>query len=379
MKCDVLEITKDLIKIDTRNPPGITTQAVEYLSDIFSSYNTKIYVKEEGKENLVIEINKGKPTLMLTSHLDTVPSGDELLNPVIVDGKLYGRGSCDAKGCVAAISCSSLSVNDIDFGLKLAFTSDEEIGGVAGLGYVFERERADAVLIGEPTGSAMIGAIQAAVLAVDLKFKGESGHTASQDSKRGAIFKAAKYIVEKVDTFRTLKGDYSRYKEFFDELGMEFLIKSWHAVLNPSIIKGGIKRNMVAPVCTVGADVRFAPWINIEDVRRELYDDNVEFRVEGFLQSYGVLCDGVEKFKDTSFLRILTEAIRSQGMKPKAVFSLGVGDTRHVRKYGIPSFYLGPGGGHIHGDNEFVYINELEKACNVYKKVIELFSSIKMS
>ncbi|WP_202319757.1 M20 family metallopeptidase [Archaeoglobus neptunius] len=369
---DPVEIVRDMIKIDTRNPPGITTEAVEYLSELFSSYNTRVYTKEEGKDNIVIEISRGDPTLMLASHLDTVPGGDELLNPVIVDGKLYGRGSCDAKGCIAAIACAAM-VDSVDIGLKLAFTADEEIGGVNGLGYVFERDRADAVLIGEPTGSSMIGVLQAAVLAIDIEFRGEAGHTASQDSKEGAIYRASRYILEKVESFRSLKGDFSRYKQFFNGLGMDFEIKSWQAVFNPAMIRGGIKRNVVAPKCTVCSDVRFAPWISMEDVRNELYDENVDYRVEGFLQPYGVMSDSVRVEDDTKFLKIIGSAVESEGLKPKAVFSLGVGDTRHVRKHGIPAFYLGPGGGNMHGDDEFVYINELRKVCSIYKKIISMF------
>lgn len=368
---DPLQITKDLVKIDTRNPPGKTAEAVEYLSELFSSFEQKVYAKEEGKENLVVYIRKGKPELMLTSHLDTVPAGDELLNPVIVDGKLYGRGSCDAKGCVAAI-CSAAQIEP-ECGLKLAFTSDEEVGGVNGLGYVFEREKADAVVVGEPTGSDKIGVLQAAVLAIDIEFKGNSGHTASHDAMEGAIYRASQYIVEKVESFRRLEGAYEAYREFFEGLGMDFLLKSWHAVFNPSMIRGGVKRNVVAPKCTVYADVRFAPWISIEDVRRELYADDVEFRVEGFLQPYGVKSDRVRLEDDVRLLKIMVEAIVEEGLKPKAVFSLGVGDTRHVRKHGIPAFYLGPGGGNLHGENEFVYVDELYRTAKIYQNIIRRF------
>ncbi|AAB91180.1 MULTISPECIES: M20 family metallopeptidase [Archaeoglobus] len=368
---DPLEITKDLIKIDTRNPPGVTTEAVEYLSQLFSSYEQRIYAKEEGKENLVVYISRGKPEIMLTSHLDTVPAGDELLNPVIVDGKLYGRGSCDAKGCVAAI-CSASQIEP-ECGLKLAFTSDEEVGGVNGLGYVFEREKADAVIIGEPTGSESIGVLQAAVLALDIEFKGNSGHTASHDAKEGAIYRASEYIVEKVESFRGLEGDFGSYREIFSKLGMDFAVKSWHAVFNPSMIRGGVKRNVVAPKCTVYADVRFAPWISVEEVRRELYAENMEFRVEGFLQPYGVGCDAVKLEDDLRLLKIMSEAIREEGLRPKAVFSLGVGDTRHVRKHGVPAFYLGPGGGNLHGEDEFVYVEELYRTAKIYKNIVRRF------
>ncbi len=368
-----LEILKDLIKIDTRNPPGVTSAAVEYLLKIFSSYNTKIYSKVEGKDNLVVEISKGDPTIMLTSHLDTVPSPDALLNPVVVDGKLYGRGSCDAKGCVAAICEAALNLN-VDCGVKLAFTADEEVGGVNGLAYVFEKEKADAVIIGEPTGCDTVGALQAAVLAIDITVKGESGHTAAQDARKGAICKAADYLLQRVDKFREMNGGFERYKRFVEDLGFEFVVKSWHAVFNPSIIKGGIKRNVVAPECTISADVRFAPWISVEDVRKALYEDYVEFKVEGLLQPYGILCDSVEEEKDKWLLEIMGKAIKKEGRKPKAVFSLGVGDTRHIRKHGIPAFYLGPGGGDLHGENEFVYLSELESTTSVYRNIVEIFS-----
>ncbi len=369
-----LDILKDLIKIDTRNPPGTTTQAVEYLQNLFSSFNTKIYEKEDDKENIIVEISKGKPELMLTSHLDTVPCSDELLNPVIVNGKLYGRGSCDAKGSVAAMCEAALRLENVECGLKLAFTADEEVGGVNGLAYVFERERADAVIIGEPTGCDSVGVMQAAVLAIDIEICGKSGHTAMQDASEGAVFKASQYVIDRVKRFRDLRGDFTTFSKFLEELGFEFTIKSWHAVFNPAIIKGGIKRNVVAPKCTIYADVRFAPWISIEDVRKILSDENVNFRVEGFLQPYGTMCDSVDKSLDISLLKILRDAISSEGLRPKAVFSLGVGDSRHVRKHGVPAFYFGPGGGDLHGENEFVYISELEKAVKIYGSFVKHFS-----
>ncbi|RLF99452.1 MAG: M20 family peptidase [Thaumarchaeota archaeon] len=374
---DVVKVTKDLIKIDTRNPPGLTTEAVEYLQNLFSSFKTKVYSKENGKENLVVEISRGKPTIMLTSHLDTVPSEDMLLNPVIVDGKLYGRGSCDAKGCVAAICKAGLELADsVELGLKLAFTADEEIGGVNGLGFVFPREKSDLVLIGEPTGSCKVGVLQAAVFALDIEISGESGHTATKDAKDGAIYKASEYIISTLEKFKHVKGEFKKYKTIFEELGYGFLVRGCgDAVFNPAIIKGGIKRNVVAPRCTIKADVRFAPWVNVNEIRDALFDDRIEsIKVEGFLRPYGVNFDNVDFKKDLKVLEILKKAIERENMEPKAVFSLGVGDSRHVRKFGIPAFYLGPGGENLHSENEYVYISELYTASQVYCNFVRIFS-----
>ncbi len=371
---DPVEVLKDLVKIDTRNPPGNTEEAVEYIERLFSSYSTRVYDAGDGKMNIVIEIAAGRPCLMLTSHLDTVPSDDSLLNPVIVDGKLYGRGSCDAKASVAAMISAALQVKP-ECGLKLAFTADEEVGGSKGLGYVFGRERADAVLIGEPTGIDSVGVLQAAVLAVDITFRSSSGHTAQRSAKDGAIYKAAEYVIVKVNEFSKLGGNYSAYRNFVEDLGFEFVIKSWEAVFNPAIVEGGVKRNVVAGRCTIKADVRFAPWIPIDEIRH-LLESDAEFRVEGFLRPYGILCDAVKTDADVKMLSLLRDVASKYCEKPKAVFSLGVGDSRHVRKYGVPAFYYGPSGGDIHGDDEFVYVDELRKFVEVYVEIVKRFPEV---
>lgn len=366
---DPLNITKDLIKIDTRNPPGTTEKAVEYLQSLFSSFKTKVYKKNSEKPNLVVEISKGKPVLMLTSHLDTVPCEDKLLNPIIVNGKLYGRGACDAKGCVAAICYAALSANP-SVGLKLAFTADEEVGGVNGLGYVFPIEKADYVIIGEPTGMDRIGVMQAMVISLDLIIKGESGHTASHDVKKGAIYKASKYIIEIVDTFSTLRGEYNKFKRFFEDMGMDFVIKG-HAVFNPAIIKGGIKRNVIANRCEINADIRISPWIDAKKVRKMLNYLDLDVKVNGILKPYGMLVDDVDREKDLRLLNLLKSAVIKKS-KPKAVCSLGVGDSRYVRKYGVPALYYGPGGDStLHSDNEYVKIDELYGVAEICKEIIE--------
>jgi succinyl-diaminopimelate desuccinylase len=368
---DPIELAKELIRIDTRNPPGNTSDAVDFLQKLFSSYETRIYEKE-GKENLVIEISRGKKTLMLSSHLDTVPGEDSLLNPVIVNGKLYGRGSCDAKGCIAAI-CSAVEGFEPDFGLKLAFTADEEVGGKNGLKIVFEKEKADAVIIGEPTGCDSINVLQAYVLAVDLKFYGKDGHTASKDARESAIFKSASFILEMVDKFKSIRGNFEHYRQIFAELGMDFVIKTWEAAFNPSIIKGGLKRNVIAKECDLIADIRFAPWISIDEILGFFRRKDVELKVSGFLPAYGILADPVKLEDDLRLLNIMVNAIREEGKNPKAVFSLGVGDSRHVRKFGIPCFYLGPGGGNLHSEDEFVFVSEILLAEKIYRRILEKF------
>ncbi len=371
---DPLELTKDLIKIDSRNPPGLTTDVVEFLESIFSSYKTKIIEKVEGKPNLIVEIGKGKPELMLTSHMDTVPAKEALLNPAVVDGKLYGRGACDAKGCIASIVHASLSLTSSpECGLKLAFTSDEEVGGVNGLGFVFNRLKADYVIIGEPFGADRIGVLQAAVISADIIVRGNSGHTATQDVKEGAIYKASRYIIRVVEDISSLSGDYKAFSDRLEEIGLKLEFRGAnHAVFNPALIKGGVKRNVIAPECEIQCDIRFAPWIPQEKIR-EILAGEVDFKINGVLKPYGLFVDEVDVKRDLQLLKLLMDSIISKGLKPHGVCSIGVGDTRHVRKHKIPAFYYGPKGHGLHGDNEYVIIEELYTCSDVLKEIIRRF------
>ncbi len=366
-----VEVLKSLIEIDTRNPPGNTENAVEYLEGLFSSYRTKT-VGDGGKLNLIVEISKGEPEFLFTSHLDTVPCDDSMLTPRIVNGKVYGRGSCDAKGCVAAIA-SAFNEFECDAGIMLAFTADEEIGGRLGLGRVMEHISPDYVIIGEPFGSDRIGVAQATVVSMNLIVHGKSGHTAIADIKKGAIYRASKLITQIVDRFSELEGNKADYMRELERLGLEIEYRgNGDAVFNPSIVRAGIKRNVVPDKCVIEADVRFAPWIDPESVRSHFQLEGVDVFITGYLRSFGFSLDAVRHEDDRKLIEMMRGAIEAEGLKPKAVVTLGVGDIRHVRNRGIPAFYLGPGGGGLHSDDEFVYIDEIHRAVNIYRNIVTL-------
>ncbi len=368
---DPVEILKSLIEIDTRNPPGNTENAVEYLEGLFSPYASRT-IGENGKLNLIVEISRGKPEFLFTSHLDTVPCDDSMLTPRVENGKVYGRGSCDAKGCVAAIA-SAFHEFESGAGIKLAFTADEEIGGRLGLGRVMDHISPDYVIIGEPFGSDRIGVAQATVVSMNLIVHGKSGHTAIADIREGAVYKASKLIIQFVDMFSKLKGDREKYMRELERMGLEVEYRgNGDAVFNPSIIRAGVKRNVVPDKCVIEADVRFAPWIDAESVRRQFYLEDVDVFITGYLRSFGYSLDAVKHEDDRRLVEIMRRAIEAENLKPKAVVTLGVGDIRHVRSRGIPAFYLGPGGEGLHSDREFVYIDEIHRAVRIYRNIVTL-------
>ncbi len=327
-------------------------------------------VGRDGKANVIVEISRGEPEFLFTSHLDTVPSDDSMLTARISDGKVYGRGSCDAKGCVASI-ISAFHGMESEKGIKLAFTADEEVGGKLGLGIVMDHVSPDFVVIGEPFGSDRIGVAQASVIALRLIVHGKSGHTATANIREGAVYRAARLIIDAVNGFSEIRGERDRYVENLTSLGLDVEFRgNGDAVFNPSIVRAGVKRNVVPEFCEIDADVRVAPWVSMESVRNLMRYDGVDVFITGYLRPFGYGLDGVDEEADIRLLNIMKRAIMSENMRPRAVVSLGVGDSRHVRVRGIPAFYYGPGGENMHSSNEFVYVDELERAARVYRRMV---------
>ncbi|MCK5410218.1 MAG: M20/M25/M40 family metallo-hydrolase, partial [Candidatus Heimdallarchaeota archaeon] len=154
-----------LIKIKTENPPGLTIDVVKYLANELEKCGILSEIQEysEGKANIIAEYGDGERSIILTGHLDTVPAGDENkwkfppFGSIEDDGKIYGRGSTDMKGAVAAFIAvmKYLKENNVKISKKIVFlgTSDEEIGmdGAVVAKESGIMENCDFVIIGEPT------------------------------------------------------------------------------------------------------------------------------------------------------------------------------------------------------------------------------------
>ncbi|PPR22956.1 MAG: Succinyl-diaminopimelate desuccinylase, partial [Alphaproteobacteria bacterium MarineAlpha10_Bin1] len=99
-----LEITQDIVRMDTRNPPGHEIECANYLGDLLSDAGLEVNAYEfaANRTSLVARI-KGrgvKPPICFGGHIDVVPLGTKewSVDPFgaeIVDDKLYGRGSTD--------------------------------------------------------------------------------------------------------------------------------------------------------------------------------------------------------------------------------------------------------------------------------------------
>src|SRR5258706_6318058 len=110
-KAEILRHYRSLVQIDTSNPPGNETKAVEYLKKVFDSEGipSKVFALEPARANLVARLkgNGKKRPLLLMAHTDVVGVQREKwpvdpFGAVLKDGYIWGRGSADDKDKLAA-------------------------------------------------------------------------------------------------------------------------------------------------------------------------------------------------------------------------------------------------------------------------------------
>jgi hypothetical protein len=131
----VVEIAKELISFDTSGPPTREKPLAEWIVDFLEGLGVGAELQEVAPErtNLIAKIGEGKgPSLVLSGHIDVVPAGDTDLwtdsgpfDPVVRDGKLYTRGTCDMKGPDACIlqAVKDLMEEEFKRQLTLVFTA----------------------------------------------------------------------------------------------------------------------------------------------------------------------------------------------------------------------------------------------------------------
>jgi acetylornithine deacetylase/succinyl-diaminopimelate desuccinylase-like protein len=141
---------QQLIQVDTINPPGNETRAVEFYADIFDAEGIAYETAESapGRGNIWARLEGGdEPALILLQHTDVVPADEEfwtipVLSGAIRDGQILGRGARDMKGLGITQLATFLSLHrsgaELNRDVIFLATADEEAGGFFGVGWLIE-------------------------------------------------------------------------------------------------------------------------------------------------------------------------------------------------------------------------------------------------
>jgi acetylornithine deacetylase/succinyl-diaminopimelate desuccinylase-like protein len=318
------ELLQRLIRFDTRNPPGAERECIAFVQELLDTagLETTIVAKDPERPSLVARL-PGAGTaapLLLQGHVDVVPTeGQEWSrDPIggeLVDGWIWGRGALDMKAGVAQMITTVLTAKERGLqpagDVVLAVLADEEDGGTVGAQHLVS-ERPDLLdgiryAIGEFGGFTQqiagrrfypIQVSEKQVCGVRATFRGPAGH-GSMPVRGGAMAKLARFlhvvdrkrlpvvvtpVVERMvegiatelprpvggalrklldprvtNTALTLLGERGR---LFDPL--------LHDTVSPTIVRGGVARNVIPGEVSVELDGRILPGRSPDDLLQEL-------------------------------------------------------------------------------------------------------------
>lgn len=183
-----VDLLRQLVSI--RSESGDEAAAAGFLVGSMRAAGLEARVDAVGNAVGEVVFGTGRRHLMLLGHIDTVPGGP----PVeLRDGKLYGRGSVDAKGPLAtfvraaARLAQSPETSTLDLRLTVIGAVEEEVTSSKGARHVAEHYRPDACVIGEPSAAGAITLAYKGRLMVDLERRLPTAHSAGPEPTASAL------------------------------------------------------------------------------------------------------------------------------------------------------------------------------------------------
>ncbi len=414
----VVELTRDLIRLDTTNPPGEEHLAVELVERLLrdAKIDCARYESEPGRPNLVARV-KGRgeaPPLLLQGHVDVVTTVNQdwrhrPFGGDIIDGYLWGRGALDMKSGVAMMVGALIRAQargGAAGDLVLAVLADEEAGGACGARWLVDAhpELFTGIrhAIGESGGVALhLGGRRFYPIMVSEKrgcqmlvtLRGAGGH-GSVPAHGGAMAKLGELLTRldasrlpvqittpvrlQLEAMRDALDEplKSRIGSLLDPATADVALAELGALsrgldaalrntVNATIVSGGLKINVIPSEVQVQLDGRLLPGFGPDDMVRELRE------VVGSEPEIEVLLVGpaqpeVDLSQFDLFASVLKEA--DSGCVPVPSLVTGGTDARHfarlgIRTYGFlplnipPDFNSSPT---IHAADERVPVSALE-------------------
>lgn len=359
-----IKIAQELVKINSENPPGNERAVSKYIKDFLDDLKipTELIEFEKNRFDVIASIGNGDG-LMFNGHMDTVPAGDLSkwkygpFEGRIMNGKIYGRGSSDMKGGIAAIlsAVKNLSKKNFKRKLLLAFVGDEEVA-LRGSKYLIEN-RKDVFkdikygLIGESSGMKARFA-QKGVADIIVRFKGKAAHGSKPELGDNAIYKAADFIQE--------------IRKLIEELKKKKSPILGSGTINVGVIKGGTKVNVVPEFCELEIDRRLIPGETIKIAADQIRKILKKLRLRADVEVYNSRLP-MQLNKNLELIRILKsitkiELVGEPGYTEAELF---------YRDARVPCVSFGPGISYLaHVTNEYIPIKNLQRATKIYEEVI---------
>lgn len=370
-KSAVLHLTEELIRRPSVTPldEGCQQLMADRLSALGFDIESMFF---EDTLNLWARRGQGKPLFCFAGHTDVVPTGpleqwdSPPFEPEIRDGLLYGRGTADMKGSLAAMIVATerflAKKPQLTGDIAFLITSDEEGPFINGTKRVIEtlearQEKISWCLVGEPSSTHQVGDVikngRRGSLTGYLKVKGVQGHVAYPHLVDNPIHKAAPALA----ALSTEVWDHGN--AFFP--ATSFQISNIHA--------GTGATNVVPGELSLTFNFRYSTEVTAEQLQQRvlalLDQHQLNYDIDWVLNGLPFLTDR------GPLVEAAAKAVRKvQGFETSLETTGGTSDGRFIAPTGAQVVELGPCNGTIHKINEHVRVADLDLLTDMYEAIL---------
>ncbi|TFG12486.1 M20 family peptidase [Candidatus Thorarchaeota archaeon] len=370
----MIKLAQQLVSINSESPPGREEDVAKYLREFMKNQGISCRsVGPSSRPNLLFSTHDGETgDLVLHGHMDTVPAGNidqwshDPFSGAIESGRLYGRGACDMKGPLATLAETLICYKEEKHKTPLLMlaTSDEE-SGCSGAEEVAKSGILKGVTYGvcaEPTSlNVLVG--EKGMLWTKILATGKSAHGSRPNEGINAIdlcMRATSLLLE------------TEYASEPDDVMGEMTV-------NLGIMKGGVKINVVPSDCESHLDMRLVKGQTIEGIMgamQQVLDDarlSDRVEIEYIHGKPAVITPRNSKIVERAVSSV--ESIVGLKSDMKAA-TYGTDCSVLQPKIGIINIICGPGSiEQAHQPNEFIEIEQMEHAVDVYLDIARQFVS----
>ena len=321
--------------------------ATGVMHDFLESHGMFCRVEELNGRHILYASNResGTPEIILNSHMDVVPAEPEQFEPIVRDGKLFGRGACDCLGdavCVAKILLTAKAH------VAAVFSADEETGGettkhMVELGYTAKH----AVLILDSSDPTIVYA-QKGIVVVHLTAKGRDGHAA--------------YPWRCDDPIDKLMAGFAKFRAKWQNPTSE---DDWRNSMSACMMSAGSAPNQIPREATMTINFRIVDEASREAILRDLAETT------GCEVTLGEDIPPVSFDRNDPIFQKLQQALSEHaygGREVPLARLCGATDSRHWRALSIPVPVLGVTGGNEHSANEYVVLDSIGRYADAIVK-----------
>jgi acetylornithine deacetylase/succinyl-diaminopimelate desuccinylase-like protein len=376
----ILDRLGEFVAAPSPTPPGDVAMVAEMVCDWAAAIGAGITRQEvePGLDNVLASLRFGPGrTLVLNSHMDVTNPDQQVWStppyqPVLRDGRMYGRGTCDAKGSLVAMLTAMEALAREPAGLHgevlLTAVMGEEAGGLGSAHLVGQGITGDGAVVGEPTGLRVASAHKGTYMK-QVTFAGLAAHSASPWLGRNAVTPAAAFCL-------------------LCEEQTAALARQPHPLLGPATLtvtgfSGGTLQNTVPAAAVVTIDRRLVPGDThaaCDDELTRLLERLSEARPDAQVRDVRVIVATVpsQTPAGSEILDVALAAAADAG-RPAAGpvgFPAGCDMSKLVNTARIPTVICGPGSlDQAHRPDEFVDVDQVSDAALIYERIARRFLS----